>query len=85
MAEDPGPIHPSATFRSWHATNVSVQAPASPTHSLDLVQRYSDRAALLLEGRIARLWNKEALDALRACPEGLEAALAAASAGAENL
>ncbi len=55
------------------------------THSLDLVQRYSDRAALLLEGRIARLWNKEALDALRACPEGLEAALAAASAGAENL
>ncbi len=54
------------------------------THSLDLVERYSDRAALLLEGRIARQWDREALEALRASPEGLEAALAAASAGAGN-
>lgn len=51
------------------------------THSLDLVERYSDRAALLLEGRIARQWDQEALEALRASAEGLEAALAAASAG----
>lgn len=52
------------------------------THSLDLVERYSDRAALLLEGRIARQWDKQALQALRTCAEGLEAALAAAAGGA---
>lgn len=51
------------------------------THSLDLVERYSDRAALLLEGRIARQWDKEGLEALRTSAEGLEAALAAASSG----
>jgi ABC-2 type transport system ATP-binding protein len=52
------------------------------THALDVVERYSDRAVLLLEGRIARDWSREELAALRAMPgEGLEAALAAASAG----
>lgn len=51
------------------------------THSLDLVERYSDRAALLLEGRLARQWDKGALEALRTSAEGLEAALAAASTG----
>jgi ABC-2 type transport system ATP-binding protein len=51
------------------------------THALDVVERYSDRAVLLLEGRIARDWSREELAALRAMPgEGLEAALAAASA-----
>jgi ABC-2 type transport system ATP-binding protein len=51
------------------------------THALDVVERYSDRAALLLDGRIARQWDVEALAALRAMPgEGLEAALAAACA-----
>jgi len=51
------------------------------THALDVVERYSDRAALLLEGRIAREWGRQELAALRAMPgEGLEAALAAASA-----
>jgi ABC-2 type transport system ATP-binding protein len=50
------------------------------THALDVVERYSDRAVLLLEGRIAREWSREQLAALRAMPgEGLEAALAAAS------
>lgn len=52
------------------------------THALDVVERYSDRAALLLDGRIAREWNGEELAALRAEPgEGLEVALAAACAG----
>ncbi|MDE2261905.1 MAG: ABC transporter ATP-binding protein [Gammaproteobacteria bacterium] len=51
------------------------------THALDVVERYSDRAALLLDGRIARQWSTEELAALRAMPgEGLEAALAAAAA-----
>lgn len=51
------------------------------THALDVVERYSDRAVLLLDGRIARQWGREELAALRAMPgEGLEAALAAASA-----
>ena len=52
------------------------------THALDVVERYSDRAALLLNGRIAREWSGEELAALRAAPgEGLEMALAAACAG----
>lgn len=52
------------------------------THALDVVERYSDRAVLLLEGRIARQWSREQLAALRAMPgEGLEVALAAASGG----
>lgn len=51
------------------------------THALDVVERYSDRAALLLDGRIAREWSSEELAALRAAPgEGLEMALAAACA-----
>lgn len=52
------------------------------THALDVVERYSDRAALLLNGRIAREWTSEELATLRAAPgEGLEMALAAACAG----
>ena len=51
------------------------------THALDVVERYSDRAVLLLDGRIARQWSREELAALRAMSgEGLEAALAAACA-----
>ena len=52
------------------------------THALDVVERYSNRAALLLNGRIAREWSSEELATLRATPgEGLEVALAAACAG----
>lgn len=51
------------------------------THALDVVERYSDRAALLLDGRIVREWSRSDLESLRALPgEGLEAALAAACA-----
>lgn len=52
------------------------------THALDVVERYSDRAALLLNGRIGRQWTREELATLRAEQgEGLEMALAAACAG----
>jgi ABC-type multidrug transport system ATPase subunit len=51
------------------------------THALDIVERYADRAALLLEGRIAHEWRKDELTAMRAkSEEGFEAALAAAAA-----
>jgi ABC-2 type transport system ATP-binding protein len=52
------------------------------THSLDVVERYSDRAVLLLEGRIAHEWSSVELAVLRESPgDGLERALAAACAG----
>ncbi|HEY6515385.1 MAG TPA: ABC transporter ATP-binding protein [Steroidobacteraceae bacterium] len=55
------------------------------THALDVVERYSDRASLLLNGRIAREWSSEELAALRATPgEGLEVAMAAACAGSQG-
>ena len=55
------------------------------THALDVVERYSDRAVLLLDGRIARQWSREQLAALRAMSgEGLEVALAAASAPSQG-
>jgi ABC-2 type transport system ATP-binding protein len=48
------------------------------THDLDIVEHYADRAALILNGRIAHEWGKENLSALRAASwEGFEAALAA--------
>jgi ABC-2 type transport system ATP-binding protein len=54
------------------------------THALDIVERYADRAALLLNGRIAHEWRKEELAAMRAkSEEGFEAALAAVAAEAE--
>lgn len=36
------------------------------THSLDIVEHYAHRAALMLDGRIAREWTRAELDALRA-------------------
>jgi ABC-2 type transport system ATP-binding protein len=52
------------------------------THALDVVERYADRALLLLEGRIACEWRSAQLAALRESPgDGLEAALAAACTG----
>ncbi len=35
------------------------------THSLDIVEHYADRAALLVDGEIVRDWNRSTLDALR--------------------
>lgn len=54
------------------------------THALDIVERYADRAALLLNGRIAHEWRKEELAMMRAkSEEGFEAALAAVAVEAE--
>lgn len=36
------------------------------THSLDIVEHYAHRAALMLDGQIAREWTRLELDALRA-------------------
>lgn len=48
------------------------------THALDIVERYADRAALLLDGRIAHEWRKDELAVMREkSEEGFEAALAA--------
>jgi ABC-2 type transport system ATP-binding protein len=56
------------------------------THALDIVERYADRAALLLNGRIAHEWRKDELTAMRAqSEEGFEAALAAVAAEAERV
>lgn len=55
------------------------------THALDIVERYADRAALLLNGRIAHEWRKEELAAMHAkSEEGFEAALAAVAVEAEK-
>lgn len=55
------------------------------THALDIVERYADRAALLLNGRIAHEWRKDELAAMRAkSEEGFEAALAAVAVEVES-
>jgi ABC-2 type transport system ATP-binding protein len=35
------------------------------THSLDIVEHYADRAALMIDGSIAKSWSRADLDALR--------------------
>lgn len=47
------------------------------THGLEVAERFLDRAVLLLDGRIAGDWDREALQALRRDGGGLEAAVVA--------
>jgi ABC-2 type transport system ATP-binding protein len=55
------------------------------THALDIVERYADRAALLLNGRIAHEWRKDELAAMREkSEEGFEAALAVVASEVEG-
>jgi ABC-2 type transport system ATP-binding protein len=50
------------------------------THSLDIVEHYADRAALLIDGRIAREWNEAEIAAIRQLgANAFESALAAAT------
>jgi ABC-2 type transport system ATP-binding protein len=35
------------------------------THSLDIVEHYADKAALLLDGRVVKEWNDSAISAIR--------------------
>jgi ABC-2 type transport system ATP-binding protein len=52
------------------------------THSLDIVTNFSDRAGLLLDGVIARMWDREALNAMQSGrAPALEIQLAAAAEG----
>ncbi|HEY7929120.1 MAG TPA: ABC transporter ATP-binding protein [Steroidobacteraceae bacterium] len=53
------------------------------THALDVVERYADRAALLLEGRLVHEWRAPELAALRASSQGLETAIAEVAAAVE--
>jgi len=47
------------------------------THSLDIVSRHATRAALLLDGRLARIWNGDELDTIRSRgADALEVAMA---------
>lgn len=50
------------------------------THSLDIVERHADKAALLLDGRIAHEWNEAQMLSLRQQgADAFESALAAAA------
>jgi ABC-2 type transport system ATP-binding protein len=49
------------------------------THALDVVERYADRAALLLSGHIVQAWSARELSAFRNSAEGLEEAISVAS------
>jgi ABC-2 type transport system ATP-binding protein len=49
------------------------------THSLDLVERYADRALLLLEGTLVHEWRAQEIRQLRQSDGGLEEAVAQAS------
>ena len=50
------------------------------THSLDIVEHYADKAALLIDGRIVREWTDAEIASLRAQgANAFEAALASAA------
>ena len=48
------------------------------THSLDIVEHYADRAAVLIDGTLKHVWPKDELQRLRDAPGDFEAALAEA-------
>lgn len=48
------------------------------THSLDIVEHYADRAAILIDGSLKHVWSKDELQRLRLAQADFEAALAAA-------
>jgi ABC-2 type transport system ATP-binding protein len=56
------------------------------THALDIVLRYASRAALLLDGKLARTWDRNQLEGMRAgAPEALDFALAEAAAASASV
>lgn len=48
------------------------------THSLDILEHYADRAAVLIDGKLKHMWTKDELQRLRASRADFEAALAEA-------
>lgn len=51
------------------------------THSLDIVEHYADRAAILIDGTLKHVWSKDELQRLRTAQADFEAALAGAIDG----
>ncbi len=51
------------------------------THSLDIVEHYADRAAILIDGKLKHVWSKDELQRLRTAQADFEAALAGAIDG----
>jgi len=51
------------------------------THSLDVVEHYADRAALMLAGRIVKVWSAEDIRALQESGGNLEEAVSDTAAG----
>jgi ABC-2 type transport system ATP-binding protein len=49
------------------------------THSLDIVEHYADRAAVLIEGKLRHEWSRDELQLLRESRGDFEAALAQAT------
>ena len=74
-------LDPLASFALKEELRARADAGAAvllATHGLEVAERFLDRAVLLLDGRIAADWDKEALRALREeSPGGLEAAVVA--------
>jgi ABC-2 type transport system ATP-binding protein len=50
------------------------------THSLDIVEHHANRAGLLVDGRLQRIWQPEELARLRSMDQPFDAALAASMA-----
>lgn len=50
------------------------------THALDIVERFADSAVLMMDGRIIRAWDRQALSAIRIDGVSLETELATAAA-----
>jgi ABC-2 type transport system ATP-binding protein len=50
------------------------------THSLDIVEHYADRAAVLIDGKLKHEWPKDELQRLRDQGADFEAAVAGAMA-----
>ena len=48
------------------------------THSLDILEHYADRAAILIDGKLKHVWSKDELQRLRTTQVDFEAAVAAA-------
>jgi ABC-2 type transport system ATP-binding protein len=65
-------------LRKYFRTRVSSgrSSVVLATHSLDTVERYADRAALLLDGSLIHEWDAMEIARLRQSDEGLEAAVA---------
>ena len=48
------------------------------THAIDIVEHYADRAGLLIDGRLRRVWNREEILRMRASAASFDEALALA-------